>query len=367
MNFVNWFIRYFRLKVFKGRRTGFYVDLAKAIIDGDSLSRWLRSSEEHLIKHNQPGQAELYAEMLDNLNVSNGSLSGMMYGLVPDSDLLILSSIDAGRSDEEKHDGLQSLAESIETLDGLKNMIISSVAILAFVVPVTIGTLIAISLEFIPLYEKNLSHEYWSSLGKSLYYIAFATTNYYYIIVPVLSLLVWLYARSFAKWTGKTRAAFERYAKIIRIPHMLYKNYMCAVYFVSLAALLKTRTSLREALEILQEASSPYLKKHIETTLNKLAIKPKDITEAFDTGLVPPDLYLRLSNYSNKNGFDLGLIELATNGMKHVKGEVQTTSKYLNFLTIVFVALTVAYLYYGNANIAYGIKDYRESHMDSSF
>jgi len=360
---IRWFNIYF---TFSKRRSGFYVDLAYAILNADSIRRFLHAGEEHLIKHKEPGQAAIYSEMLDNLNQSNGSLRGMMNDLVPTSDLLTLAAIDRGRDDQEKHDGLRWLAETIGTLKELKKMVVKSVSVLGFVIPIIAVTLAVISVEFIPLFEKNLSHVHWSTLGQSLYWLSYITTHFFYIVIPVVILLAFYFARSFARWTGSTRQTFEAKFKIIRLPYLLYRDYICATFFVALAGLLKTKVSLRGSLEALYDAANPYLKWHIETILDNLKNNPTSITEAFDTGLIAPDLYLRLSNYSaTKGGFELGLIDLATNGLEHVKEEVEKTSKYLNFLSIVFVVSSIGYLYFGNLEIAYSIKNYHESSFQS--
>lgn len=360
-------IRWFNINAtFKKRRAGFYVDLAHAIRNADSLRRFLEAGQAHLIKYNDPGQAEIYGEMLENLNQSNGSLRGMMGDLVPTTDLLTLTAIDRGRTDVEKSDGLRWLAQNIGTLKELKTMVIKSVSVLGFVVPVVAATLATISIKFIPLFEKNLSHEHWSSLGQSLYWVSYATTHWFFIIVPVAIFLSVAFARSFGRWTGNSRRVFERKFRVLRLPYLLHRDYVCANFFVSLAGLLKTKVSLKGALESLYDAANPYLKWHIEEILFNLKENPTSITEAFDTGLLAPDLHLRLANYSaTKGGFETGLIDLATNGMEHVKEEVEKSSKYLNFLSIVFVVLSVAYLYFGNMEIAYGIKNYQESNLQS--
>lgn len=352
---------------FKKRRAGFYIDLAHAIRNADSLRRFLEAGQAHLIKYNQPGQAEIYAEMLENLNQSNGSLRGMMGDLVPTTDLLTLAAIDRGRTDIEKSDGLRWLAQNIGTLKELKTMVIKSVSILGFVIPVVATTLAVISIKFIPLFEKNLSHEHWSSLGQSLYWVSYASTHWFYIIIPSIVFLGFSFARSFGHWVGNSRRVFESKFKIIRLPYLLHRDYMCANFFVSLAGLLKTKVSLKSALEALYDASNPYLKWHIEEILFNLKGNPTNITEAFDTGLLAPELHLRLANYSvMKGGFEAGLIDLATNGMEHVKEEVEKSSKYLNFLSIVFVVAAVGYLYFGNLEIAYSIKNYQESNIQSN-
>lgn len=352
--------------IFSKRRGGFYVDLAHAILNADSLLRFLKAGEDHLITYEEPRQADIYAEMLDNLNQSKGSLRGMMDGLVPTSDLLLLAAIDRGRTDQEKHDGLIWLASTIETLNELKKLIIGSVAILGFIVPIVAVTLVIIATNFIPLFEKILTHEYWSGLGQSLYWVSYIATNWAFVLVPTLIILTYFIYKSFSNWVGNSRYLFEKKARVIRLPYLLYRDYMSANFLVGLSGLLTTKVSLKASLEALHEAASPFLRWHIETILDNLKNNPKSITEAFDTGLLAPDLHLRLANYSHaKGGFESGLIDLATNGLKHVKGEVEKSSKYLSILTIIFVVLSLGYLYFSNIEIAYSIKNHQEANIQS--
>ena len=359
---MNKLLRFISIQfTFKNRRILFYKALAKAIIDADSLRRFLQANADHLNNYGEPRQADLYLEMIDNLNAGNGSLRLMMTGLVPESDLLILSSIDAGRNDQEKYDGLMFLAKTVTELNGLKKMIRKALELLVFVVPIMIAMLISISHKFVPLYERNLPHEKWPAIGQCLYWLSYATTHWYMYILPGVALVVYLFAKSFSTWTGNSRRLFERYATLLRIPYVLNRNYTCSTYFVSMAALLQTKANLKEALEKLLESSNKYLAWHIEATLDNLKRNPGNITEAFDTGLLPPDLHLALSNYSQKNGFEAGLIELGTTGIENLKMEVETASGRLNLLTIVFVALSIAFLYFGNLEIAYEIKNQKQA------
>ncbi len=355
--------RWYQIQIFRTRRAGFYIDLGKAIQEADSLKRFLRAGEEHLLKYKEPGQAALYAEMLANLNHYRGKISGMMSGLVPEADLLSLTAIDSSSSDAEKHAGLRWLSTNIKALAKLRGHIIQAVSILPIVIPIAIGILVYVSTKFVPLFEERLSHEFWSSSSQVLYWVSYAVTHWYLPIAIVCALVGYFYQRSFTQWCGISRRNFEKKIRLLRIPHVLHRDHTCATYFVGLANLLRTKVPLSDALVRLSEKAEPYLRWHIETTIANLKERPGKLVEAFDTGLIAPDLFLRLSNFSAKKGFELGLIDLAETGMEHIENEVIKTSKYLYIGSIAFVALTIAFLYFGVTGIAYDVKNHQEEYQ----
>jgi hypothetical protein len=361
--FVSTIKRWIQIRIFRTRRAGFYIDLGKAIQEADSLKRFLRAGEEHLLKYKEPGQAALYAEMLTNLNQYRGKLAGMTTGLVPESDLLSLAAIDNCSSDAEKHAGLRWMAKNIKALEKLRGHIIQALAILPIVIPIAIGILVYVSTMFVPLFEQRLSHEFWSPKSQVLYWVSYSVTHWHFAIVIVSSILGYLYQRSFTHWRGISRRNFEQKIRVLRIPHVLHRDHTCATYFVALANLLRTKVPLSDALVKLSERAEPYLYWHIQTTLSKLKERPGKLIEAFDTGLIAPDLFLRLSNFSAKKGFELGLIDLAESGMEHIENEVIKTSKYLYIGSIAFVAFTIGFLYFGVMGIAYDVKNHQEAYQ----
>lgn len=364
---LNRFFRYLQIHLtFQSRRAGFYRDLGLAIKNTDNLKRYLTDNRDHLIKHKQLGQAKLYDEMIENLNSGNGSLEAMMNDLVPDSDMLTLSAIDQGRNDNEKNDGLQRLSKSITLVRDLKKIVKTSVSVLGVVMPVIFIGLLLVAKKLVPQYEQSLSHDHWSSLGKSLYWVSYVATNWAIPLMVGGALSAYYLFKSFSHWAGRGRSVFEKKIYVLRIPYLIYRDYVCSSFLIALSSLLRADISLGRALSRLRDSATPYLQSHIDQIINNLKNNPKNISDAFDTGLIAPDLHLRLSNLTRtQKGIESALIELSDNGFEFVKEEVEKTSAYLKTLATILAAISILYIYGANVTISYDIGEYRSTHINS--
>ena len=359
----NRFFRYLQVRfTFQPRRAGFYRDLGLAIKNTDNLKRYLTDNRDHLVRYKQSAQAKLFDEMIENLNAGGGSLEVMMNNLVPASDLLALSAIDGGRNDDERNDGLQQLSKSIKLLSSLKKIIMASVSILAVVIPVIFIAMFVVAKKLVPLYEESLTHEHWSTLGQSLYWLSYLATNWAIPLIAVSLVCAYYYSKSFANWSGKSRHFFEKRVRIVRIPYLIYRDYVCSNFLVALSGLLKADVSLGRALTRLHDVATPYLRWHIELIIDNLKNNPKNLSDAFDTGLIAPDLHLRLSNLTRtQKGIESALIELSDNGFEFVREEVEKTSGYLKLLVYAFATVAIIYIYGANVVISYDINEYRNT------
>src|SRR5260363_25865 len=72
-------------------REQFYEDLSEAIADKESINQFIHIRRARAIQQKDPLSC-LYPVMLNRLSQRGGSLARMLHGIVPDTDLMIITS-----------------------------------------------------------------------------------------------------------------------------------------------------------------------------------------------------------------------------------------------------------------------------------
>lgn len=342
--------RYFALQSFNDIRENFYEDLVEAIRDKETIKVFLLSTQEHYEKNDQKGLANLYGEMLENVGEGGWKISNMMKGIVPDSDMLILTANDNVTSEADQISGFMYLAATIRKMRELKSTVKMALITPMLVFPVLIFFILMIAYLFVPENEKILSHEHWNSNEQILYWISYAVLNYGILIAGGGIFLVLGYIKTFANWTGETRSKMEA-IPVLGTPYLIYRNFQAANFLTALASLMKSRLDLVSGLGKLQENATPWMRWHISETLNHLHEFPNDSSGAFNTGLLSPELHMRLTSYERRSNFNDGLLRMGTDGMSHVTKEVKSSSMKLNIASLVVTVLSIVALYGTNLSI----------------
>jgi hypothetical protein len=81
------------LRRFRKQRVAFYEDLAEAIKDSEGVAQFLSIRIARGIKQRDPLRG-VYKEMLRRYSEKGGSYSRMLQDMVPDSDVMVISSIE---------------------------------------------------------------------------------------------------------------------------------------------------------------------------------------------------------------------------------------------------------------------------------
>ena len=163
---------------FKGTREKFYDDLAEAIDDKESLREFLVSLRDFSNNNKLKARGLLYNRMLERMDEMDGRLSHILKTIVPDEDLLSLTSIDAIREDKDRAAGLRFLALTITKARAMKATVVKAMLTPIMVTPVILAFAFIISFYFIPEYEKIAPPSTWPGIGKVLYAISILLRGY---------------------------------------------------------------------------------------------------------------------------------------------------------------------------------------------
>ncbi|SEI14521.1 type II secretion system F family protein [Paraburkholderia hospita] len=335
----------FTIHRFRRTREKFYGDIADAIRDKEPVAKFLTIRRTRAIKQKDK-IARLYQIFLDRLEQKGGSLSHMMSGIVPDSDLLVIASIE-GRGDLDE--GFRFLASTIKSQRAMKSEMVAALLVPGLVVSVCLGFVGMLSFFVIPVYVKIVPPEKWNTMGKSIYAVAYVARNYGALILLLCGVLAWWFKWSVSNWRGRRRVKVDNY-----IPYRVFRDYQGAVFMVALASLMVSGETLVRSLEKLKRRGNPWLRWHINSILNRLL--SKTYGEAFATGIFGQELSNRLIDQSRRSSdFNLVIKKMGVEGIEEAREEVKKSAKALNITLIFVLGSFVAYLLLGTLYTAQGL------------
>jgi type II secretory pathway component PulF len=344
---------------FRATRDAFYRDLAEAFAASESLYLFLARRREFCDEQGQSGMAELYEGMIGRMDESS-NIADIVGDAVPAEDTLSLLSIDAAENDIERARMLRNLAASIRRRREMTKVLWKALSGPAIAAPIVL-VMPVLSAFQMPMYEEMVPPSEWGFWGQIFYWVCYVIRTYWFVIAAgLVAGGVWFH-RSFQNWSGPLRSRFDRH-----LPYSIYRDMAAAGFLTAMAEYMANKTPMVAALEALKERAPPWMAARIEATLDKLEEEPGNYAAAFNSGLLSPELHLRLVTYaergnsrvSNSNdAFAEGLIQLGTDGLEHVAESVDKNAVWLTLVsTIVTVAVLVVF-YGGNTAIGTLISD----------
>lgn len=350
--------RWFAIRRFRASREQFYVDLAEAVKDKEPIAKFLSIRRTRATAQKDPF-ASLYQRCLDRLEKKGGSLSYMLQGLVPENDLMVLSSIET-RGDV--NEGLEFLASTVKSQRAMRTDMIVALTVPAIVTVVSMGFLILLSFWVIPLYETIVPPEKWNTMGKSIHAVTYGVRHYGVLVAIAIFALVWAFTRSLTYWSGARRAKLDNY-----LPYRVFRDYTGSVFLVALASLMVSGETLVKSLETLRKRASPWLRWHIKMIERRLLTHSANYGEAFSTGIFNRELSNRLIDKTRRTGnFSEVIRQIGIEGIEAAREQVKRSTRSLNFALIFVLGGLIAYLFLGTLyttqGLSQGIRDSVKQH-----
>ncbi|MBR8085642.1 type II secretion system F family protein [Burkholderia vietnamiensis] len=337
----------FTIRRFRSAREKFYIDLAEAIKDKEPTAKFLSIRLARAIKQKDP-YGRLYKIFLDRLDQKGGSLSHMLGGIVPDSDLLVIASIET-RGDVDE--GLRFLAATIKSQRAMTAEMAAALLVPALVTTVCLGFIGMLSFFVIPLYATIVPPEKWNTMGKSIYAVSYVARHYGLLLLIAAAASMWWFKWSIPNWRGRRRAKVDNY-----IPYRVFRDYHGSIFMVALASLMVSGETLVRSLEKLKRRGKPWLRWHINTILNRLLTKNVSYGEAFATGIFGQELSNRLIDQSRRSSdFNQVIKKMGVEGIEEAREQVRKSAKSLNIALIFVLGALVAYLLLGTLYTGQGL------------
>jgi hypothetical protein len=316
-------------------RAEFYEDLAESLDDRAVLVDYLNKHMVRALGKRSPlaGLYALWLKRMDSLPFSSA-----LKGTVPAMDSLILL---AAESSGNLPQGLRFLTFSVRAVAKIKGTIIGAIAVPLVVISMIFGMLFGFGKFMVPILSAIVAPERWPSMGKIMLFLSTMVMDYGLLLIAgaggIIGAIMW----ALPNWSGPTRQKLENV-----MPFSLYRDYNSAVMLVSLSGLMQSGSSLVGSLKSMRASSPPWLAWHMSQVLHRLDKESAMPTRAFDTGVMPQDLYERVLDYGERSSFQDALKKIGNQALEKLDKSVQKKAKIMNYL-LLFVSGTLMALVIG--------------------
>lgn len=310
-------------RAFSGMRAEFYEDLAESLDDRAVLVDHLK---KHMVRAKANGSklSGLYALWLRRMDTL--SFSGALRGTVPTMDSMVLL---AAESSGNLPQGLRFLTFSVRSVAKIRGTIIMAITMPVVVIAMITGMMYGFGAFMVPILSSIVQVEHWPAMGRLMYAVSMFVLHYGLYMFAGMGAVVAAVMWALPNWSGTTRAKFEGL-----FPFSLYRDYNSAVMLVSLSGLMQSGTSLVGSLKAIRTSSPPWLSWHMSQVLRRLDKESATPGRAFDTGVMPKDLYERVLDYGERSSFQSALKKIGNQSLENLDKAVQKKAKIVNQLLL---------------------------------
>lgn len=322
---------------FNSNRADFYMDLAEALDDKASLYSHLEKMRTRAHQRKQ-GISILLAQWVKRMEHGK-PFSEAVRGTVPSMDGMILrASEDSGKLAQ----GLRFLSAAVSKAGNMKSALVSAIAMPALLTLFQVAIISGFSYFMVPILTQIMKPEKWPLLGRMLFGLSqFVVAFGPYLLILLIAGIV-AFVLSLPRWTGPMRARFDRH-----LPYSIYRDYNGAIFLVTVAALMQSGVGLIESLKILREAGSPWMRWHISKMINSLERDSTNPAAALNTGILPPKIADRISDYGERSSFTESMGKIGLTAVDRVAEIVSKSAKTMNTVMTIFVGGTLLFLMLG--------------------
>lgn len=215
----------------------------------------------------------------------------------------------------------------------IRTIVLASLYPIALVIGL-IGMLVVFGYVVLPQYAEIVPVDEWSHSGQLLYFVA---GNMVWA-APVLAGIAFGLVLYF-RWAFANQIRWR-----ILLPFKIYDAFLCGMFALSFACLIRSRCTVKESLEFIRDNSSPYMSHHAKEMLHRLVKRNMKPANAIDTGLFSEKSRITLQIYDGSKGFNDALEKVASNIVEETELKIGILMKVVSGAVLVFIGAAVGVL-----------------------
>ena len=275
-------------------------------------------------------------------NLERGmSFSDTTRGWLPDEETLLVTSGNISNLIV----ALENTARVVESAGRIRRAVRNAIAYPLFLLVLTFGIVVMVGLYLVPpLVDVAGSDIIWRGAARGLISMSDFTVKYWYVfttIFVVAIILIWL---SLANWAGRLRVFFDKLP-----PWNIYKIHVSVGWLMSLSSMIAAGITMPDALRMLGDNASRYLRTILDETLHYVANGDNLGTALSRTGRDFPNKEIigDLMIYADMTDFDKNITSIANDYMDESVRKMESISNVLNSIGIMLVSAIIAWVVLG--------------------
>lgn len=275
-------------------------------------------------------------------NLERGmSFSDATRGWVPMNETLLVTS--GNMSDLAV--ALENVGRVVEGTRRIRRAMMGAIAYPLFLFALTFGIIIMVGVYLVPpLAAAAGSDIVWRGSAASLIWLSGVANHYWYGIVMGAALIILVVTATMANWSGRLRAVFDKFP-----PWSVYKIQASVSWLMSLSAMVAAGMTVPDAMRMLADNSSKYLRSILDSALHFIANGDNLGRALQNTGRDFPNQEIigDLAIYADMAGFDQNLSHIANDYLDESVRKIEAVSSTLNSIGILLVAVIIAWVVLG--------------------
>lgn len=272
-------------------------------------------------------------------NLEQGmSFSDATRGWLPPEETLLVTSADISNLVI----ALESIGKVVEGVEKIKRAMRNAIAYPLFLLILTFLIIVMVGIYLVPpLIEAVGVDVEWTGIAKTLIVVSEFCINYWHVIAGCfvgLMLVIWF---SLPNWTGRLRFKFDKLP-----PWNVYKLHTSVGWLMSLSAMVAAGVTVPDAMRMLADNASAYLRSILESALRFIANGDNLGVALANTKTDFPnqDIIGDLTIYSEMNDFSRNVSVLAAEYQQESIRKMESISDVLNSAGILLVSAIIAWV-----------------------
>ena len=275
-------------------------------------------------------------------NLERGmSFSETTRGWLPDEETLLVTSGNISNLVV----ALENTMRVVESAGRIRRAMRNAVAYPLFLLALTFGIVVMVGLYLVPpLVEVAGSEVIWRGSARGLIAMSeFMVANWYWFVI-VFGLVIFFIGISLDHMSGRLRVLLDKMP-----PWSIYKIHISVGWLMSLSSMVAAGITMPDAMRMLADNSSAYLRNILEDTLHYIANGDNLGVALLKTGNNFPNREIigDLMIYADMNDFDKNLTAIANDYLDESVRKMESISNVLNSIGILMVSAIIAWVVLG--------------------
>ena len=275
-------------------------------------------------------------------NLERGmSFSETTRGWLPDEETLLVTSGNISNLVV----ALENTTRVVESAGRIRRAMRNAVAYPLFLLALTLGIIVLVGIYLVPpLVEVAGNDVVWRGSARSLITMSdFMVANWYWFVFGLIA-LVMLVGVSLENLSGRIRVLLDKLP-----PWNIYKIHISVGWLMSLSSMVAAGITMPDAMRMLADNSSKYLRDILDETLHYIANGDNLGIALSRTGRDFPNKEIigDLMIYADMTDFDKNLTSIANDYLDESVRKMESISNVLNSIGILMVSAIIAWVVLG--------------------
>lgn len=323
--------RWFYKKTFSASdRVELYDEFRQYELDGLSAQDTFKKLIDNYTRRGKnPGNpiGQILIECSQNLK-AGFSLADSLKEWIPEQELSIIESCDiAGRLAE----GFLNARYIAEGTQQISSSIKSTLFNVTYMFSLAFAIVVMFCVLLVPIIKQSIPLERWNVVQLGVWYFYVAVTEYWYLMLLLLSFCVYLVSKALPNWTGNIRYYIDKLP-----PFSIYKRLNGATFILNVNAMLSAGIPIETALgNMVKSCQAPWMKERLVATLKAIEDGEENLGTALDvTGYEFPGeaAIIKMQSLFETSNKDGSLRRFAENWLNKTVKDVEKTGELLKLL-----------------------------------